>query len=654
MKNTLALAASGAAAGFLFCFYALPNYKILFVAAATCLGVASLLVSLTKSKRRAEASMAAVVFAFAALSGIYNILFTHTHIDKIKEFSGKRVEACGTVVESSGEGYCYITLSGKLCGVSSRMSFYSLDPIEYGSKVTISAIVRDITDVDDMLYSYPSRKYASLEDVYIINVSEPEGFSCFIAKIRTYSQKVSQRLVSVGGNKYGGILAAMLCGNTSYVSKEVRTGMTRAGIGHILAVSGLHVSVISGFIALVLKRFGRTLSFVCSESVMILFVIFSGAKISSIRALIMMSVLLISDLLLVEYSGKESIAFCMLLMSVSNPYIVGSPSFILSITGVFGAGTAARAVITGFRIKSRILKGLAVSACAAVCTLPATVCFFGEESFISVISNYLLVPLCSAALCISMIFAALGCVPLLDFLVKIASVLTAAAVKASEIISSQKFTWISVNGRWVAAIVILLGILVLFMYLLTGNIKTTAKASAAAYICAAVIMLFAARIEYNQTTLSVKTNNGSFVCTLTKSGETALIFSDEDYADVYTDAMNNESLSAVSFIIILDSRENGSTVIKEVNRNSLFQVQKLENGSGAAVSAFGINITATPEAAEIMHGGGRVFIASRQKSASADISISVFDGVSVINSVDGVRIIEDELECEYRLKELAQ
>lgn len=655
MKHSLALITLGIVTGLLFCFYALPKHKIIFIAVAARLGIAALLLSFTKSKAHAEALMASVVFISSAFAGMYNVYYTNTHVEALKKLSGEQIELTGTVTDLRGEGYCRITISGKINDVRCRVSFYSSEPIEYGSRVTLNAVIHVITDSEDILYSYPDRRFVNLDNVYIRKIEAAKGVTAAIASLRIYSRRVSKRIAAACGKKYGGILCAMLCGDTTLISKDTRTAMTRAGIGHILAVSGLHISVIAGFTALVLRRFGKSVSFIASEAVMLLFIIFSGAKISSIRALIMMSVLLFSDLILQEYSGKESIALCIVVMSIANPYIIASPSFILSVTGVFGAGTAASAVIDSFRIKSRILQGLMVSACAAVCTLPATISFFGEISLVSVATNFLLVPLCSAALCLSMIFALFGCPAFLEFLVILASKLTSIALSASEIISSLRFSWISVKAGftagWITIIVIVLGTAVSLIYLFTGSIKKTSKAAAFAYLLAVLIMLCAANLDRRQVYLNVETQNGEFVCTVSKGESSVLVFSDESFADRYLDGLDGNTAD-VEFAIILSDYESQAAVIRKLRSDGAINPIILSGDNEVTVSVFGIIITASPDSAQFVSADGQLFIAKRKKSEYADISISVFDGVSIINANDEIRIVEDELEIEYRLEKI--
>lgn len=650
MKHALSLTAFGMVAGLLFCFYALPKYKIIFIAVAFFIGIAALVISRLNHKIRAEAAMAAVVFISVAVAGIYNVLYTHMRVDAVKELVGKNVQVSGTVVDVYGEGYCRITLSGKINDVKCRMRFYNPEPIEYGSEVTLNALISEITDLEDILYSYPDRRYVNLDSVRVQKVEDAKGLARAFAGIRIYSRNVSQRLISVCGKESGGILAAMLCGNTSFVDRDIRTDMSRAGVGHVLAVSGLHVSVIAGFIAIIMKRFGRIVSFICSETIMVLFVIFSGAKISSIRALIMMSVLLFSNLLLQEYSGKESIALCIMIMSVTNPYIVASPSFILSVSGVFGAGTAASAVIDSYRIKSKLLQAITVSACAAACTLPAVVCFFAEVSLVSVAANLLLLPLCSAALCLSMIFAVLGCPAVLEIIVIIAAKLIEIVTKVSGIISSLNISWIGVKCKWITVILVLLGVVVVVIYLFSRSVKSTTKAAIAAYFAAIAVLICTAAVENHLVYMNIETKNGGFVCTVSKGESSAMIVSDEGLFYTYTDSISKEDLSGTELAIILKDSENGSVIMKQMDSDGQSYALSRCDDTGIDVSVFGIEIKASPAAAEIVHGGGRIYIASRENNSDADVSISVFDGVSVINDEDGVWIVEGELEREFRLK----
>lgn len=113
MKHSLALITLGIVTGLLFCFYALPKHKIIFIAVAACLGIAALLLSFTKSKAHAEALMASVVFISSAFAGMYNVYYTNTHVEALKKLSGEQIELTGTVTDLRGEGYCRITISGK-------------------------------------------------------------------------------------------------------------------------------------------------------------------------------------------------------------------------------------------------------------------------------------------------------------------------------------------------------------------------------------------------------------------------------------------------------------------------------------------------------------------------------------------------------------
>lgn len=269
---------------------------------------------------------------------------------------------------------------------------------------------------------------------------------------------------------------------------------------------------------------------------------------------------------------------------------------------------------------------------------------------VSVAANLLLLPLCSAALCLSMIFAVLGCPSALEIIVTIASKLIEIVTKVSGIISSLNISWIAVKCRWITVILVLLGVVVVVIYLFSKSVKSTTKAAIAAYFTAIAVLICTAAVENHLVYMNIETKNGGFVCTVSKGENSVMIVSDEGLFYTYTDGMSNEDLSGTELAIILKDSENGSVIMKQMDSDGQSYALSRCDDTGIDVSVFGIEIKASPAAAEIVHGGGRIFVASREKNSDADISISVFDGVSVINDRDGAWIVEGELEREFRLK----
>jgi ComEC/Rec2-related protein len=126
--------------------------------------------------------------------------------------------------------------------------------------------------------------------------------------------------------------------NIQFRGNDVRDAFRHAGVGHVLAVSGLHVSIISLLLYSLLRVTGlRPAAFVPVLILfLILFALLTGARPSTVRAVIMNSVVLIAfaylhmNLRRATYAGLALSSFIIL---IDNPIVLFAPSFLLS----FGA-----------------------------------------------------------------------------------------------------------------------------------------------------------------------------------------------------------------------------------------------------------------------------------------------------------------------------
>lgn len=163
-----------------------------------------------------------------------------------------------------------------------------------------------------------------------------------------------------------------------YGGKEIAETFRHAGVGHVLAVSGLHVSVVSLlFFWMFLATGIRPKIFVPIQIVfLILFALLTGARPSSTRAVIMNSVILIAfayarcDLKRATCIG---LAISALLVLSVNPIVLYAPSFLLSYGAVLSLVLIAPAVdrwlclLRGFSLMFFVLWFAGLMACLAFC-----------------------------------------------------------------------------------------------------------------------------------------------------------------------------------------------------------------------------------------------------------------------------------------------
>jgi ComEC/Rec2-related protein len=127
--------------------------------------------------------------------------------------------------------------------------------------------------------------------------------------------------------------------NTDYREMDIGEMLRHAGVGHVLAVSGLHVSVISVLLFALFKSSGTSPRIFVPSMIffLILFALLTGARPSSIRAVVMNSVILfciayLRCCLRTAMTLGLAISACGILLH--NPLILFAPSFLLSYAAV--------------------------------------------------------------------------------------------------------------------------------------------------------------------------------------------------------------------------------------------------------------------------------------------------------------------------------
>ncbi len=204
-----------------------------------------------------------------------------------------------------------------------------------------------------------------------------------------------KRLMYSWGNA-GGLLLALLCGAKEYTSSEISLGFKRAGLSHILALSGMHLSMFSGIALFAGKKIGRKkLSFIIRIFALVFFVWFAGFSPSLLRAFICSLLTIIAALANVKKPDMLLIlAFSFLCQTIISPADIYNVGFILSYTALAGILLTNRF----FRsIYNRFLPGyfsasLGSSTGAQIFTAPVSLKMFGSFAPIGIIATSVVSP----------------------------------------------------------------------------------------------------------------------------------------------------------------------------------------------------------------------------------------------------------------------
>lgn len=195
---------------------------------------------------------------------------------------------------------------------------------------------------------------------------------------------------------------ALLLGDSTKLTYEEDTAFKVSGIRHVIAVSGLHVSILFSLIYILCGK-QRWLTALFGIPLLILFAAVAGFTPSIVRACIMQLLMILAMLLKREYDPPTSLAFAVLTMLVINPMVITSVSFQLSVgcmIGIFLFSKRISGRLTAWfgNPKGNTLRGkltnwfcgsISVSLSAMALTTPLCAAYFGMVSIVGVITNLL-------------------------------------------------------------------------------------------------------------------------------------------------------------------------------------------------------------------------------------------------------------------------
>ena len=213
---------------------------------------------------------------------------------------------------------------------------------------------------------------------------------------------------------WGALASALLLGVRDDLDTELTEGFRNSGCTHILALSGMHLAILSGLLALLLKRpLGVRLSSLLGAVFVIFYVFVAGSQPSLVRAGIMYLIGTIGVWGFLK--GKPLSLLCMafIIQILFQSETGTSISFMLSylaLAGIFSLGGALRDIFRG-RLPGFINAGLSASLGAFVLTAPVVVYYFGALRPIGIIAGLVIAPVSSLFMILSLAALAASFLP---------------------------------------------------------------------------------------------------------------------------------------------------------------------------------------------------------------------------------------------------
>ncbi len=248
-------------------------------------------------------------------------------------------------------------------------------------------------------YSCGNRLYLILAAVDTVTVWETERMPwyCRPAQLR---QQLTTLMGSIFPADTLAFARALLLGDTELIDYETDTDLKLSGIRHVIAVSGLHVTLLVALLSFIFGRRRWLIAAVVLPSLLLCAAVV-GFSPSITRACIMHGLMVLALLFEKEYDGPTALSFSLLVMLSANPMAALNVSLQMSVGCMIGIFLCSEPIRSWLLDKKRLGRykcrrlcswfagSVSVSIGASLVTTPLSAMYFGTVSLVGILTNLL-------------------------------------------------------------------------------------------------------------------------------------------------------------------------------------------------------------------------------------------------------------------------
>jgi len=259
-------------------------------------------------------------------------------------------------------------------------------------KEPASASNQHAFDYKNYLYRQQIHWQLQVEQFPFKQFKENKTFKTILKNIR---KEMVDQLVAFVPDEIEGVFIALVLGERFYIEEELTKVYEKLGVVHLLAISGLHVTLLFGMIYFVCIRVGIVKEWTTNFLLILLpvYAILTGLAPSVVRACAMLFVLLLAQKTKWKIDGLLSLCVVFIFYVFLQPYVICNIGFQLSFL-------ITACIILSSSIISRYAHSpfhslVTVTFICQLCSLPIQIFHFYEFSFASFLANFLLIPIFS-------------------------------------------------------------------------------------------------------------------------------------------------------------------------------------------------------------------------------------------------------------------
>lgn len=290
-----------------------------------------------------------------------------------------------------------------------------------GDRISFTTSLLPLSDPVS-LYGYNFRRQAYFQGIGAtgrikgpVHITEKEGHHLWLATTRYHLTQTIRHHLS---GQPGEIAAALITGDRAGIDPTIRQAFTDAGLAHILAISGLHLTLVAGLVFLVfrrslaliphlaenypIKKWTAVLGIIAT----FVYLAISGFGIPGQRAFVMITIVMVGIFLDRNPLSMRLVAIAASVILLFRPESLLSASFQLSfaaVVGLIAAYEGGWAPLREWSLEGGLTRRLvaygsgliATTLIATVTTTPYTIAIFNRFTLQTIIGNFLAIPLTS-------------------------------------------------------------------------------------------------------------------------------------------------------------------------------------------------------------------------------------------------------------------
>lgn len=391
--------------------------------------IAAIVLTVTLKKQRFTSLLLGALCLSISVSAFSSYFFISRAENKADSLLGKNT-VWVRVVNQSGDGEYAVKLlrvGDEYVDIKAELSFEYEKDLEYGDELIFNAAIERATDVRDRSKLI---SLAVIEEDRVF-VKEPDSKNYFSADgiaslCHDLQEGFSDHVDKVFGD-HAPIAKGLLVNDTRDIDERTQTAFKRSGTSHILAVSGMHISLLMGALEMLLRtlrvRKGVRIAVVSLSA--LLFLALTAFAASAVRSVIMLYAVYLCYILYEENDAQTSLFISISLIVLFSPFSVYDLGMWMSFLATLGLLVVYPQfsdrlpypkqdnLFIRYSLRALLwcLKTLMLTIVANFFLLPIMWCFFGSVSISTLPCNLLLAPIVTVLMPICAVAAIVGIIP---------------------------------------------------------------------------------------------------------------------------------------------------------------------------------------------------------------------------------------------------